>query len=116
MYVRPGKFGRMRGLARAHGVSGLRGLRGARLSGLGDDIDWSQIIDTGISTAGSVAQVALKPPTYSSVVYPSGASSVTSYGAVPSTSALGTSTTSLLSSPYLILGGLALLAVVLMKQ
>ncbi len=104
-------------LARAHRLSGVRrGLRG-RLGQ--DDINWGQILTTGIQTAGSVAAIAVKPPTYSSVVLPSGAQSITSYGAtVPSTSILGAGTdlTSLLTSPLVLLGGLALLAVFALKR
>ena len=119
-------------MAGANRVSGLRGLRGSRLSGyeraiLGDrfaalgygSIDWSQILTAGITTAGNVAQVALKPPTYSSIQYPSGYTSVQSYGALPAGTVgvpSSLTSTSLLDSPYLLLGGLALLAVVLMKR
>jgi hypothetical protein len=96
-------------MARAHGLSRLRGLRGGRL---GDDIDWGSIISSSITTAGQVAQVALKPPTYSAVQYPSGLISTQSYGAVPNTSSIS----GFLSPDVLLLGGLALVAVVLMKR
>ena len=121
MYARLGKLGRNSRMAGAHRFSGLRGLRGARLGDDDGGFDWSSItpiIQTGIQTAGQVAQVALKPPTYSSVVYPSGASTVQSYGALPS-GAPGTATAAigdLLASPYLVLGGIVLLAVILMKR
>ena len=106
-------------MARAHRLSGLRGLRGYQRVVLGDDgdIDWGSIISNSITTAGQVAQVALKPPTYSAVTLPSGATSVTSYAPIGSSTAsalLGTS--SVLNNPYVILGGLALVAVLLMKQ
>lgn len=116
MYVgrtKPG-LGRM---ARAHRLSGVRGLRGR----LGQDsIDWGSIIQTGIQTAGAVSAIAFKPPTYSSVINPyTGAQSITSYGAVPNTGlglGAGTSLSSLLTSPVVLFGGLALLAVFALKR
>jgi hypothetical protein len=97
-------------MAGAHNVSRLGRLRGRKL---GDITDWMPLLTTGINDAASVAQVALKPPTYSSVTTPYG-TSITSYGAV----APGVTVdplTSLLSSPLFLLGGVALL-VVLMKR
>ena len=102
-------------MAGKNGISRLRGMRG-----LGQDsIDWGNILTTGITTAGQVAAIAVRPPTYSSVVNPyTGAQSVTSYAPIgTSTSLLGmSSATSLLSSPYVLLGGLALLAVFALKR
>ena len=59
-------------MAGAHRFSGLRGLRGRRL---GQDastpsFDWTNFLDTTITTAGAVAAKAVTPPTYSSVVNP----------------------------------------------
>ena len=118
MYARTAQLGRMRRVAGAHRLSGLRGLRGS----LGQD--WGDIINNAISTAGSVASVALKPPTYSSVVNPyTGAQTVTSYGGVPQSSLLsgspllgGADLTSVLTSPIVLLGGLGLIAVLLLKR
>jgi hypothetical protein len=120
MYVGIGK--RASRLAGSHRLSGLRGLRGR---GLGQDvpIDWGSIISTGITTAGAVAVKAVAPPTYSSVVNPiTGAQTITSYapiGATSSllgTSSLGTEFSSLLSSPLVLLGGIALIAVFALKR
>lgn len=99
-------------MARAHRLSGLRGLRGYQRVVLGDDIDWGSIISNSITTAGQVAQVALKPPTYSSTQYPSGLISTQSYGMVPQT----TSLSGFLNSNMLILGALAIGAIVLLKR
>ena len=112
MYVRRTK------LARAHRLGAVRGIRGVR--GLADDgggIDWGSIITTGIQTAGNVAQVALKPPTYSSVTTPYG-TSVQAYGTtgqqmIPS--GLGTSSLDSISPVWLLLGA-GLLAVVLLRR
>lgn len=123
MYARMGNLARPGRMARPHRLSGLRGLRGR----MGDDgIDWSSIITTGITQAGNVAKVAVAPgplPTYQSITNPYGYSSVTSYapagtvipGVTGATSSLGGLDT-LLTSPLVLLGGLALLAVVLMKR
>ena len=118
MYVGTRKRGAGR-LAGAYRFSGIRGLRGRRLG----QIDYGSIITDAINTAGAVAVQAVKPPTYSSVVNPiTGAQTITSYGAtVPSTSLLGTSAlgtdlTSLLSSPLVLLGGIALIAVIALKR
>jgi hypothetical protein len=114
MYVGRAKRGRT-GLAGAYRLSGLRGRRGLALG----QIDWGGIIQNSISTAGQVAAVAVRPPTYSSVINPTtGAQTITSYGAMPPTSLLGTGTdlTSLLSSPIVLIGGLALLAVFALKR
>ena len=130
-YVAIRKRGRGRRVARAHRVPAFRRARelsgyeravlGERFAALGygdSGIDWGSILSQGITTAGSVAAIAVKPPTYSSVVYPSGAQSVTSYGAMPGSSSIAgaSSLEGLLTSPYLLLGGMALLAVVLMKR
>lgn len=118
MYVGRRKIGRGR-LAGAHRLSGLRG--GRRLV-LGQDeggINWGNVLTTSITDAASVAAVALRPPTYSSVVNPyTGAQSITSYAPLGSTpSLLGTtSLTGLLSSPLVLLGGVALLAVLALKR
>jgi hypothetical protein len=111
---------RMRGLGRPR-ASSIAQRRMRRLRGMGDDgIDWSQIISTGIQTAGSVAKVAVTPPMYSSIVNPmTGASSVTSFAGAPGlypsgsipglSSQFGTSLTGLLSNPIVLIGGVALL-------
>ncbi len=75
---------------------------------------WASIITTGITTAGAVAAKAVTPPTYSSTINPlTGAQTITSYGAtVPSsllTSGLTTNLSSLLESPIVLIGGIALL-------
>ncbi len=106
-------------MARAHRLSGVR--RGRRGRTMGQDssgMDWSQILTTGIQTAGNVAAIAVRPPTYSSVMYPSGAQSVTSFGSPSQTASMmgGIDFTSLLSSPLILLGGLALVAVFALKR
>lgn len=105
-------------MARANRLSGLRG--GGRL-GLGQDssIDWGSVLNNTISTAGAVAAKAVTPPTYSAVINPlTGAQTITSYGAtVPSTSLLGTTDLStLLESPLVLFGGLALVAFLMLKN
>jgi hypothetical protein len=88
---------------------------------LGDITDYMPLFTTAINDAASVAQVALRPPSYSSVVNPyTGASSVTAYGPVGnssqfSASGLGGSLTGSLS-PIWLLGGFGLLAIVLLKR
>ena len=115
MYVGRSKRGRGR-VARANHLSGFRGLR------LGQDdgsINWGNVLTTGITDAASVAAVAVKPPTYSSVINPvTGAQTITSYAPIGSTgSLLGTSSlTTLLSNPLVLLGGLALVAIVALKR
>jgi hypothetical protein len=90
--------------------------------GYGDagGIDWSGIITTGINDAATVAKTAVTPPMYSSVVNPlTGASSIQSYGASPGVGALGTSllgSSSLLSSPLVLFGGLALILVLAFRR
>ena len=110
-------------MAGAHRFSGLRGLRGLRLGQDATSIDWGNIIDTGITTAGAVAAKAVTPPTYSSVVNPlTGQQTITSYAPIGQTTSLlnsGTLTTdfgSLLSSPLIWIGGIALIALVAMKR
>lgn len=132
MYARMGNPARHGRLARAHRVSGLRGLRGdgivaRRLAALGygdaGGVDWSGITQNLITTAGNVAKVAVSPgpvPTYQAITTPGGYSSVTSYGPL-GTSPLSTTASldsfdALLTSPLVLLGGLALFAVVLMKR
>ena len=122
MYVGNRKRGMGR-VAGAHRFSGLRGLRGRRL---GQD-DWGSIIDNAITTAGKVASVAVSPgpvPTYSYQSTPYG-TSIQSFApggasAIPSsilpTSTVGTDLTSLLSSPLVLIGGIALIALVAMKR
>jgi len=87
---------------------------------MGDITDFVPLFTTAINDAASVASVALKPPTYSSVVNPyTGASTVTSYGGIPnsSSSLLGTSSLgSLLSDPTVLLLGFGILAIVLLKR
>lgn len=111
-------------MARAHGVSRLRGMRGLGQDD-GSDINWGGILSTGIQSAAAVTAVALKPPTYSSSYNAiTGQQSVTSYGGVPQTSlfgsslgpGVGTDLTSLISSPIILLGGLALVAVLVLKR
>ena len=123
MYVATGKLGGARGLAGSHRVLGRR--LGRRLGQDDGGIDWGSIITQGITVAGQDAAVALKPPTYSaSTVYnPTTGqytSSTTSYAATGGaglTSPLGTaSLTSWLSSPLVLLGGVALIAVVLLRN
>lgn len=109
------------GMGRASVSRGIaaRNMRIRRMSGLADfsDVDWTQIINTGLTQAGSVAKTAVTPPMYSSVVNPlTGASSVTSYAGSPglypggsSIPGIGTSLSSVLSSPIVLLGGIALL-------
>jgi len=95
-----------------------------RRRGLGDDsIDWGSIITAGINQAGAVAKVAETPPMYSAVVNPiTGASSVTSYagapGLYPGSNVLGSTAglTSLLNSPVFLLGGLALVLVLIFRR
>ena len=63
MYVGNRKRGMGR-VAGAHRFSGLRGLRGRRL---GQDsstpsFDWTNFLDTTITTAGAVAAKAVTPP------------------------------------------------------
>jgi hypothetical protein len=113
MYVGRRKIGHGR-LAGAHRLSGLRRSR----RGLGDGFDWSGFSTTLINDAAGVASIAVKPPTYSSVVLPSGAQSITSYAPIGATSSLlGTSSlTSLFDSPVVLLGGFALVAVLLLKR
>ena len=120
MYVGTRKRGMGR-LARAHGLSRLRGLRGVSLGQ--DSIDWGSILNTGITTAGAVAARAVTPPTYSSVVNPvTGAQTITSYAPIGATSSLINSSDltsslgSLLSSPLILLGGIALIAVFALKR
>ena len=118
MYARMGNLARHGRVARAHRLSGLRGLRG----GLGDGIDWSSILTAGITQAGNVAKVAVAPgplPTYQAITTPGGYSSVTTYGAggVPQIgTSVGSDIGSLLTSPIALLFGFGLLAVVLMKR
>jgi hypothetical protein len=113
-------------MAGTHRVSGLRGLRRGLARRLGQDdssINWGQILTTGITVAGQDAAVALKPPTYSSVVNPlTGAQTITSYAPIGQTSSiLGTtdltsSLNSLISSPIVLIGGIALIAVLALKR
>ena len=118
MYARMGNLARHGRVARAHRLSGLRGLRGG---GVGD-IDWSSITQNLITQAGNVAKVAVAPgplPTYQAITTPGGYSSVTTYGpgGVPQVgTSLGTDFGSLLTSPIALLFGFGLLAVVLMKR
>ena len=120
MYVGRAKRGRT-GLAGAHGLSRLRGLRGRAL-GQDDGINWGNILQTGIQTAGAVSAIAFKPPTYSSVINPyTGAQTVTSYANTPPSSSLlgvgpGSSFTELLTSPLVLVGGLLLVAVFALKK
>jgi hypothetical protein len=94
-----------------------------RLSGLGRGRglrDWSDVTDlisTGITTAGQVAQVALKPPTYSSITTPYG-TSISSYGPVgsPIGAASSTSQWGMLFQSPLFLIGIGLLVVVAVKR
>jgi hypothetical protein len=86
-----------------------------------DDINWTSIIDTGITQAGNVAKVAVAPPLYSSVINPlTGAQSIQSYGAVLGlTSLTGASllsSTSLLSSPLVWLFGGGLVLILVMRH
>jgi hypothetical protein len=90
---------------------------------LGDDgdINWTSIIDTGITQAGNVAKVAVAPPLYSSVINPmTGAQSIQSYGAVPGlTSLTGASllsSSSLLTSPLVLLFGAGLVLILVMRH
>lgn len=123
MYVGRRKLGRA-GLAGKNRLSGLRGRQGLVLGqddGSSSDINWGNILSTGIVTAGNVAAVAVRPPTYSSVINPvTGAQTITSYGATaPSifgTSLDSTTLTGLLTSPLVLLGGLALVAVLALKR
>ena len=77
----------------------------------------AQLISTGITTAGGVASVALRPPTYSSVSTPYG-TSISSYAPIGA-SAFGASSLasigSLLGSPVVLLG-LGVLLFVVLKQ
>lgn len=123
MYVRTGNPGKRR-MAGAHRLSGLRGAQRIVL-GQDDDsgFDWDTFTQTLIKTAGSVAAVAVKPPTYSSSINPyTGQQTITSYaptgytGSALGAGVLGTGFSSLLSSPLVLLGGAALLAVVLLKR
>ena len=82
---------------------------------------WASIITTGITTAGAVAAKAVTPPTYSSTINPlTGAQTITSYGAtVPSsllTSGLTTDLSSLLESPIVLIGGIALFALMMLRR
>lgn len=111
MYGRTGNLG-------AHplrGVGRLRGLRG-RLGRLGDDstdADIANVLTAGITTAGSVASVALKPPTYSETISPSGVTSIQSYA--PLTSIPGVSS-GIDPTTLLLLGGGLLLVIVMMAE
>jgi hypothetical protein len=88
---------------------------------MGDVTDYIPVFTAAINDAASVASVALRPPTYSSVTNPyTGASTVTSYGAIPSTG-LGSNPvtaglTTLLADPIMVWLGLGLLAFVAMKR
>ncbi len=119
MYVGRAKRGRT-GLAGTYGLSRLRGLRGRALGQ--DSIDWGNILQTGIQTAGAVSAIAFKPPTYSSVINPyTGAQTITSYANTPPSSSLlgvgpGSSFTELLTSPLVLVGGLLLVAVFALKK
>lgn len=122
MYVGTRKRGMGR-LARAHGLSALRGLRGRGLGQDDSSINWGTVLDTGILTAGAVASKAVTPPTYSSVVNPvTGAQTITSYAPIGATSSLINSSDltsslgSLFSSPLILLGGIALIAVFALKR
>ena len=93
------------------------------LRAIGDGIDWGDILSTGIQTAGSVAKVAVTPPMYSSVINPvTGQQSITSYAGSPglypaSGIASGSAgIASLLNSPVVLLGGLALVLVLVMRK
>lgn len=97
------------------------GALGRRRRSLGDGIDWSSIITTGINDAASVAKTAVTPPAYSSVVNPlTGQQSITAYGATGSAiaaSPLGTTTlSSLLTSPLFLLFGFGLVAVIALRK
>lgn len=105
-------------------MRGLRGLQRIVVSGLGQDdssINWTSVIDTGISSASQDAAVALQNPTYSAIYNPAtGAYSVTSYGA-PGSAGIsglggigGIGSSSLL--PLLLIGGLGLFAVMAMQK
>jgi hypothetical protein len=107
------------GWTREDRVSRLRRLRLRRNLGQ-DGFDWSQVLTTGITTAGNVAQVALRPPTYSSVTGPYG-SSVTSYGSVPGSAGYGvnplsSSLSSILSDPVIVLGLIGAAVLVIAKR
>jgi hypothetical protein len=117
MYVRLRKRG-SRGMAGTHRLSGVGRLRG--VSRLGDGIDWGDTLNNAISTAGQVATVALKPPTYSSIVSPNGATSISAYGPIGSSgifsgTGLGGSLTGSLS-PLLLLGLVGLGVVLLVRR
>lgn len=132
MYVRAQQRGGARGLAGKNRIRGLgrigrlsaarsTSLLRRRLAALGYDdsgLDWTSILTTGITTAGVVAKTAVTPPTYSAVTYPSGATSITSYGA--STAGLpGTATGSLesfLTSPLFLIAGMAIFALAIFKR
>lgn len=109
-------------MARSYGISRIRGLK----RGLGDDgLDWSDIITTGITSAATVAKAAVSPtPTYAYTSGPQGTqilsygapgSSVSPYSYSPYTSGLG-DISQLFSSPIVLIGGIGLIAVLLLKR
>jgi len=111
MYLALAKRPAMRGLGR------IRSRR--KLHGLGDDIDWSSIITTGINDAATVAKTAVTPPLYSSVINPlTGQSSITSYAGVPGVtqSLLGPSAASIFSSPMFLLLGAGVVLVLALRR
>jgi hypothetical protein len=103
-------------------MSGV-GLLRRRLSALGysytsegfDSAVWAPVIATGINAAATVAKVAVAPTPTTSIMYPSGAIATSTAGAplpVLSSSITGIAG----SSELLLLGGLALVAVVMMAR
>ena len=99
-------------MAGAHGLSRLRGLRGRSL---GDFSDNMAALTPLIQSAAQVATVAEMPTPSTSIQLPSGAIVTASGGAMlPASLTSSLSTSSFL--PFLLIGGLALVAYLAMRK